>query len=1354
MAGKNIVAKFDPMPSLPTWLYRRASWIALATAVAASEWLRDPGAVWVVLTAVLAVASGALVAGGRLRQWAIAAGTLGLTLTLAVSQARLTGVQNDWPGEQERRVTQAFRRLRGELGTTLRSTERLASAALEVADSDRDVAFAALDRALPRSGPEAAVAVIEPTGVPWAWAGRHRLIPELEGDSLGARFSRFFATLESRRHSPSGRVVVASVLIWADSAVPSPNRSLVWRFGASAGVQLRIFPPGSAPPGVETFDYTEPTSAGDRLLFSLQPVPPDQSVVQRDVLDQASERVGWGLLALLLIGVISAGSAGERLLLIAGAVWCTLRAPLGPAVGLDDFFSPAVFHVADLRPFANSPGALAVTSIAVLFFGIWLWRRRVARRAWTLAVATVLVLGTPYLVAALGRGILPPPSGVTTALWITWQVTLALATSALILLAAALLRSLEPEGGARAWRPAAGSAIALAAAFLGLAVWQPTGGWPGWYPVVWLPALVLVALPAPRWAVVVGTAIVAGTAAGVITWGAELSARVTLAQREIARLGEAPDDLASPYLQRFGDQVLAGPEPTAASAMYVLWRSSLLAGQEYPVTMGLWEPDGIRRAELVLDQLDLPVPLLAALVKGLDSTHTRAVVTLNRVPGRHYVLLQRLRSGRVLTCAVGPRTRLLPPARLARLLRAPAEGTPPFDLSLSPPFPVESPRPLLDTWWRAGNEVRTDHAISLPGGPRHVHAVIQIRPLSLIVVHGGLLLVVNFCLIGILWLLGTLRLSGLQPWLAVRRLARSFQVRLAVALALFFIIPAVSFTIWGLRRLTDEGNRTRDLLITSVLRDAALSAGGLLQEPADYLSEGLVELSNRLEADLVLYSGGRLVAASAPILEDLSLVEPLVDARVFQRLTRGEELELVRRATSYVAPVRVGYRVAGAGPPGGIGILATLQLAYDWGRSQDQRELAFLLLFATAGGLGAALLGAQVAARALSRPVADLRRSAAAVGQGQPLPPVHTPPAEFEQVFGAFTRMAGDIQASQAALDSARQRTAAVLANVATAVVALDANGDVILANARARQLLGTPLEEGRPFSASMDRAWEPVLQAVLDFRLGHDAATTVEVEVVARLVRLQLARLQGPPGGSVLALDDLTDVTHAARVLAWGEMARQVAHEIKNPLTPIRLGIQHLLRVGEERPDQLPAVLEETSGRILSEIDRLDTIARAFSRFGLPASGAVPLERVDLSAAAREVVALYRLTGDGTQFEVSGADLIQVQARLDEIKEALGNLLDNSRNAGARRVRIEVESGLLRVTDDGRGIDPDLLPHIFEPRFSTTTSGSGLGLPIVRRLVESWGGRVDVQSQLGSGTTVTIRWPQPVAPPEIRPHA
>jgi nitrogen fixation/metabolism regulation signal transduction histidine kinase len=230
---------------------------------------------------------------------------------------------------------------------------------------------------------------------------------------------------------------------------------------------------------------------------------------------------------------------------------------------------------------------------------------------------------------------------------------------------------------------------------------------------------------------------------------------------------------------------------------------------------------------------------------------------------------------------------------------------------------------------------------------------------------------------------------------------------------------------------------------------------------------------------------------------------------------------------------------------------------------------------------------------------------------------------------------------------------------------------------------------------------------------------------------------------GVVIALNDVTDVSRAERVLAWGEMARQVAHEIKNPLTPMRLGLQHLQRVYRDRPEEFDRTLDDTAERMLGEIDRLDTIARAFSRFAAPAANDQPLDRVDLAATVGEVVQLYRLADGGCEVRLSVDPGAFGAARADEVKEVVVNLLENARNAGASVVEVSVGPGQITVSDDGAGIPADLLPRIFEPRFSTTTSGAGLGLAIVKRLVEGWGGSIEVSSDVGRGTRIEVHLPR-----------
>jgi nitrogen fixation/metabolism regulation signal transduction histidine kinase len=232
-----------------------------------------------------------------------------------------------------------------------------------------------------------------------------------------------------------------------------------------------------------------------------------------------------------------------------------------------------------------------------------------------------------------------------------------------------------------------------------------------------------------------------------------------------------------------------------------------------------------------------------------------------------------------------------------------------------------------------------------------------------------------------------------------------------------------------------------------------------------------------------------------------------------------------------------------------------------------------------------------------------------------------------------------------------------------------------------------------------------------------------------------------------VLSLEDVTDELRSERILAWGEMAQQVAHEVKNPLTPIKLGVQHIQRAWEDGKPDYEEILTRNVEAILKEIDRLAAIASSFSRFAAPTpAGAAPLEPVDLSKVVGEVLDLYSAGGGAVEFLYSvKGDLPPVLGRSGELKEVLINLLENARAAlpsgGKVWVEAEWRGGVVElvVRDNGTGIPPDLITRIFDPHFSTRTTGTGLGLAIVRRLVESWGGRVQAESWQVEGTVLRL---------------
>jgi signal transduction histidine kinase len=1337
---------------------QRLSHVVIAgglAALAAAEWLRGNAAAWAWVAGVAGLAAVALAARGPFRPLASGAAlaSLALGVVLVTGALQIRRIQCCWPAWQEARVTAASHALESTLAEAMAHARRLAERGAAAAMLPREEAFADLARAT-AAGPvgiERGLAIIEPDGAPLAWAGRHRAVPAPDtAPELRAVITPFYARLEARRQTSVG-VAVGTVLLSAEPAMHDRDRTVGAAFARAHGVGLRFYSPGLGPRDSRVFDICPVgCERGDTLLTVLT-ISPAQGDAKLAALASTAGLAGLvlALTLVLLLGAAPAG-AGRWSIVLVGA-WTLLRAPLAPAV----LFSPATFY----RPVAGlvgaSSGSLLVVGILLLLAAGALWRRGLPRRWWMIAAAGFLVLAAPYLVRYFGRGIAPPAGGVSIALWLSWQAALAVTAMSLILLAAALVRG--PAEPARVpWSLPVACVWAALAAVAGLWLWSPYGAWPEWYTFLWLPALGGVILPAARRWALPGIAVVAGTAAALLTWGAAVEGRLQLAERDAQRLGREGDPLAVALLERLGQQVEERAVLHTAGDLYALWVGSPLVAEDYPAVLQLWDPGARPIAELSLATLELPPAVPAALARSAGATGGARIEQVEWVPGVHYVLVAPLAAGNVLTVTVGPRTRYLPPDRTARFLRGDPGVDPPYAISLSLPGPGQAAGAggRLD-WRRAGWSARGERRVDLPEGGRHVHVRVDLRSPWALLVRGALVVLLDVALLAGIWVFGHVVAEGWRPRLPglLSTLRTSYRARLTAALVTFFVLPVLGFAAWSFARLADEARRSGDLLIRQTLRDAVGSAGAIAGDRPEAIARSVAELGRRLDAELWLYRGGRLVGTSSPVMSELGLVDPFL-ARPAFLLTLADELELTTDARTAGRPTRVGYRVVSAGPPGEQAILAAPQLLDDERVRLQQEDLALVLVLATLAGLGAAVSLAGLAAGGLAKPVAALREAALAVGRGSEPPPFPPgAPREFEPVLSAFGRMVTDVRRSQGALEEARERTARVLANVATGVIAVDDALRVTMANARAEELLGESLAPGDELPRAAPPAWGAVWQAVDAFIAARgDAIEEKEFEIGGRQIRVQLAPLGPAPDGCVIALDDATALTRAARVIAWGEMARQVAHEIKNPLTPIRLGIQHLQRV--KRGDAFETTLQETAERILVEIDRLDGIARAFSRFGAPAAEQVPLEPVDLAAAAREVVQLYGL-GSGkekgpTQYEVraepGGAVAL---ARKDEVKEVLVNLLENARTADAKRVTVRVLDGgrTLTVADDGRGIAPEVLSRVFEPTFSTTSSGSGLGLAIARRLVESWGGGIVLESEPGRGTTITLTLVTPITP-------
>jgi signal transduction histidine kinase len=219
-------------------------------------------------------------------------------------------------------------------------------------------------------------------------------------------------------------------------------------------------------------------------------------------------------------------------------------------------------------------------------------------------------------------------------------------------------------------------------------------------------------------------------------------------------------------------------------------------------------------------------------------------------------------------------------------------------------------------------------------------------------------------------------------------------------------------------------------------------------------------------------------------------------------------------------------------------------------------------------------------------------------------------------------------------------------------------------------------------------------------------------------------------------------------RLEAWAEMARQVAHEIKNPLTPIQLSSEHLVRVNKDRGEPLTPVLEECVSAIMSQVKLLRQIAGEFSSFASsPTAHPAPIALAELIATVLEPY-ITGLAGRITLRSDVASSLPLVLADRTLLARAITNIIENALHAmpgnGSLTVTAEPSDGIVKLafTDTGTGMDPDALGRIFEPYFSTKATGTGLGLTIAKRNVELNGGRIRVRSAQGKGTTVTIELP------------
>ncbi len=653
----------------------------------------------------------------------------------------------------------------------------------------------------------------------------------------------------------------------------------------------------------------------------------------------------------------------------------------------------------------------------------------------------------------------------------------------------------------------------------------------------------------------------------------------------------------------------------------------------------------------------------------------------------------------------------------------------------------------------------------------------------------------------VLMLLVGFQLVFLRRRLKARIFGSKLTLRLVIVFTIVSVLPGVVMYGISVQFLAGSIESWFDVRVDSAL-EGGLNLGrvnlesGLreLHRKADSMAVSLsdgkvvtpVSTLNRLREQAAVHeaallsSDGNIIAFSGVDSEQLMPVVP--NPSVLRQVRLQQPYLAVEEDGSSGLRLRVAVPVNQ--PTGETEILQLVQpvserLARDAALVQeayrDYQELSLsrhglkrLYTLALTLSLGLALLSVLLLAimfsNRLSSPLGFLAAGTRAVAQGdfslrQPVHR-HDELGVLTESFNAMTAQLSDAQRAaqrhQEALSAAKAYLESILANLSAGVLSFDTQFRLRASNRSAEKILGADLSQLIGKSPEHWGASAPRLVnigQVARTRFVDDAESTweqqidVDTQTGKQVLLLRGSQLQDDKEkGYVVVFDDVTKLLQAQRYAAWGEVARRLAHEIKNPLTPIQLSAERLQRRLSEKLDDSDAdVLNRSTHTIVNQVSALKDMVNAFGEYARsPEPDLVP---IDLNALVGEVIELYEASRPRLRVEL-GSGLPAIFGDRMQLRQLVHNLLQNAEQAVADVSRpqivvrtFEVEDGVvLSVRDNGAGFPEQMMARVFEPYVTSKAKGTGLGLAIVKKIVEEHNGSVTISNPESGGALVEIK--------------